>query len=136
METNYEPVLEQKEKLKQRHGCVTTLLILMIIANSIGALLYFFFNDFIIQNLPNTSPTLLFLLGITGTLNVVCTILLFKWKKWGFWGYIISSVCILIINTCIGIGFFQSLFGLIGFIIMFWVLKFKKNNVSAWDNME
>jgi len=137
MELLNEPVIEKEEKLKQRHGCVTAMLIMIIIANSLGALVYFFFNNFILQHSPNNpTPTLLFLLGITGVINVICAVLLFKWKKWGFWGFIISSVLIFIINTSIGLGFFQSLFGLIGLIVMFWVLQFKKNKVTAWDNME
>ena len=136
MESNNEPVFEQEE-LKQRHGCVTAFLIIMIIVNSIVALMYFLFNNFISQNSPNhASPETLYLLGIGSVLNVFCALLLIKWKKWGFWGYIITALFAFIINICIGHGFLQSLSGLIGLVVLFGVLQIKKKEVSAWDNME
>ncbi|MFH1051234.1 MAG: hypothetical protein V1779_09955 [bacterium] len=122
---------------KQRHGCVTAWLILMIIANSLVAILYLFNGEMISQNLPGgISNSMLILLAIIGICNVVFSVFLFQWKKWAFWGFIISSLVSFIINLTIGIGIGQSVFGLVGIAILYGVLQIKKDNVSAWSNLD
>jgi hypothetical protein len=125
------------DELKQRHGCVTAWLILIIVINTITALIYLFAGDTIASKLPGeVSPFMLSLLGILGVANVVSAILLFKWKKYGFWGFVTTSVGTLIINLMIGIGIGQSLFGLIGIGVLYGVLQIKKGDISAWENLE
>ena len=122
---------------KQRHGCVTAWLILMIIANSLTAILYLFAGDIVAQNFPGgISNSILILLAIFGIGNVIFSILLFKWKKIGFWGFLLTSIGSLIINLSIGLGIGQSLLGLVGIAILYGVLQIKKDNVPAWDNLE
>lgn len=121
---------------KQRHGCVTAWLILMIVLNSVTALLYLLAGDFIAENLP-TEPSqgMMILLGILGLLNVGCAIMLFKWMKLGFWGFIITALAAVGINLNLGLGIGQSLMGLIGIIILWAVLQIKQDDVSAWNNL-
>jgi len=122
---------------KQRHGCITAWLILMIIANSVTALMYLFAGDMVAQNLPGEIPQhMMILLAIMGIINVICSVLLFKWMKLGFWGFIASSLIAVAINLSIGLGIGQSLFGLIGVIILYGVFQIKKDNVTAWDNLD
>ncbi|WP_298416706.1 hypothetical protein [uncultured Kordia sp.] len=122
---------------KERHGCVTTWLIFMIIANSITAILYLFAGDMISQNFPGEiSTTTIILLGIMGIINIVFAILLLNWNKIGFWGFLVVSIAGLFINLSLGLGIGQSLLGLIGIIVLFGVLQIKKDNVSAWDNLD
>jgi hypothetical protein len=122
---------------KQRHGCVTAWLILMIIANSLAALSYLFTGDFIAENLPGgISNTMLILLALLGIGNVIFSILLFKWKKIGFWGFLITGIAALIINLSIGISIGQSAFGIVGIAVLYGVLQIKKDDVTAWNNLE
>jgi hypothetical protein len=122
---------------KQRHGCVTAWLILMIIANSLIAIVYLFASEKITDNLPgDVSPSLIILLGIIGVANVFFASLLYQWKKWGFWGFIVTSIGALIINLSIGANIAQSLFGLVGIGILYGILQIKKDNVTAWENLE
>ena len=122
---------------KQRHGCITAWLILMIIANSVTALMYLFAGDMVAQNLPGEIPQhMMILLAIMGIINVICSVLLFKWMKLGFWGFIASSLIAVAINLSIGLGIGQSLFGLIGVVILYGVFQIKKDNVTAWDNLD
>ncbi len=122
---------------KQRHGCVTAWLIFMIIANSLTAILYLFAGDMIAQNLPGgISNSMLVLLAILGVGNVIFSILLFKWMKIGFWGFLATSIAGLVVNLSIGLGIMQSLFGLVGITVLYGVLQIKKDNVSAWTNLE
>ena len=121
---------------KQRHGCVTAWLVIMIILNSLLAVVYLFASDFITNNLQNSSKSMILLLGVLGVLNVVFAVMLLKWKKLGFWGFIASSIIVMFINLTIGMGVGQSVFGLVGVAILYGILQIKSNNVTTWDNLE
>ena len=122
---------------KKRHGCVTAWLILIIVLNSLSSLLYIFAGEFISDNIPGgISDNMLAILAILGFLNVVFAVLLFLWKKIGFWGFVITSLAALAINLNIGLGITQSLLGLLGVFILFVVLQIKAKDVSAWNNLE
>jgi hypothetical protein len=58
------------------------------------------------------------------------------WKIWGFWGFALTSITTVIINYYLGFGIGRSLFGLTSFIVLYAVLHIKKENVSAWQNMD
>lgn len=122
---------------KQRHGCVTAWLILIIIANSILGFIYLFSRDQVLSTLPvGTSETMLLGMGILGLANIIFAVMLFQWKKLGFWGYVVTSIVALVINLMIGIGIGQSLLGLAGIAILYGVLQIKSNDVAAWEHLE
>ena len=121
---------------KQRHGCVTAWLVIMIILNSLTAITYLFASDFITNNLQNASKTMIVLLGVFSVANVIFAVMLLQWKKIGFWGVIVSSIIVLIINLSIGIGIGQSVMGLVGVAVLYGILQIKKDNVTAWENLE
>ena len=57
---------------KQRHGCVTAWLILIIIFNSLSAILYFFAGEMVAENFPGgISDSMMILLAILGIGNVI-----------------------------------------------------------------
>lgn len=122
---------------KQRHGCVTAWLILMIIANSVSAITYLFIEDTVSQNLPNPIPkSMIIALFIIGIANLTFTIMLFQWKKWAFWAFAITSLITLGINLSIGLGVGTSLFGLAGAAILYGILQIKKEGITTWENLE
>ena len=130
--TNEGPVKE-----KERHGCVTAWLVFIIVINSILALVYLLASDMITNNLPNPpSKSMILLLGLLGLANVVFAVLLLKWKKIAFLGFVATGVAACGINISIGLGIGQSLFGLVGIGVLYGILQIKKDEVSAWDNME
>jgi len=133
---NQPPQYPQNDE-KQRHGCVTAWLVLMIIANAGLALVYLLANDTITRNLPENVPSaMIYLLGFIGIINVVFAVLLFQWKRWGFYGYVVSALATFLINLSIGVPATSSILGLVGIGILFGILQIKQNDVSAWDNME
>ena len=135
-ETNERPE-EMNVRPKERHGCVTAWLILMIIANSIVAVGYLFGGEFVAKNFPGgISNTVLVVLGILGVVNVVSAVMLFNWKKIGFWGFTISAIITLIINLYIGVGIIQSVWGLAGIAILYVILQIKKDDVDTWTNLD
>jgi hypothetical protein len=122
---------------KQRHGCVTAWLIFMIVANSLTAGIYLFAKELVTKSLPvDVSTPMIILLGVIGIANIIFSIMLFQWKKLGFWGFAITTAGALIINIIIGLSIGQSLFGLAGIAILYGVLQIKQGNVTAWENLE
>jgi len=122
--------------MKQRHGCLTAWLILMLIANSATALLYLFSGAAIASKLPHIPPSWLFpLLIVFALFNVVCAIALFQWKKWGFWGFLLTSVVAVFANLSAGLGIGLALLGLIGIAILYGVLQIGNEN-KGWPQLE
>jgi hypothetical protein len=87
-----QPKERQMSEQKQRHGCLTALLVVMIVANSALALAYSIGGSLIKQSLPGTPSWVLVATVILGIFNLICAIALLKWKKWGFWGFVASSI--------------------------------------------
>jgi hypothetical protein len=122
---------------KQRHGCVTAWLLMMIIFNSLGVVYNFFANKMIANNLPNNPPPFMFyLLGTIGIANVFFAIQMMQWKKYAFWGFAITACGTLVINLVIGLNIVQALGGIIGIMILYGVFQIKKDNITAWENLE
>ena len=118
---------------KQRHGCLTSYIIFMIVTNSALALAYLLVGSTIDPGIP---PWAFVILGVFAVLNLICAIALFKWKRWGFWGFIISSVVALIVNLIVGMGIGQSLFGgVISVALLYGVLHIGKEN-KGWPQLD
>ncbi len=131
-----QPPYNQSQE-KQRHGCITAWLILMIIANSCIALIYLFASDQLSKQMAGDIPTSMFyVLAFISAMNVVFAVFLFQWKRWGFYGFILNALAGFAINLKMGMDIGSSLFGLVGIGILYAILQIKKNNVSAWEQME
>ena len=129
--------LNEEMESKQRHGCLTAWLVLSIVLNSLGAMVYLFAGDMITKNLPKSiSYPMSISLALLGIANVIFSVLLLQWKKLGFWGFTVTSILTFIVNINIGLGVGQSLFGLVGIAILYGVLQIKKGNATAWDNLQ
>ena len=130
--------IENVNILKQRHGCVTAWLIFWIIGFSLVAIIYLFAAEFILSiTQGELSKTMIISSGIIALASVVFTVLLLRWKKIGFWGYVGVIIVGFVMNLNTGSGIVLSLLsGLISIAILYGVLQIKKNNVSAWENLE
>jgi hypothetical protein len=117
---------------KQRHGCLTTWLVLTIIVNLVSVpLLYWSLTT----SGASTSAWLLLYIGFNSIVLVGCAIALFKWKKWGFYGIAIWSVIGFIVNLIIGYSFYQALFGLLAIAILYGVLQIGGDQ-KGWSQLE
>ncbi len=122
---------------KQRHGCLTTWLILMLLANSGTALMYLLGDSSIHTILPDMAGWVIPVLIVMCLFNIVCTIALFMWKKWGFWGFIVSSVVSVGVNISGGLDIGSSAGGLIGIAILYGIMQIgDKNKNKGWPQME
>lgn len=120
---------------KQRHGCLTAWLLLLIIVNSLVAVVYLFASSMIKANLPNTPGWAIPVLAVACIANVIFAIALFQWKKWGFFGFIGSTILALVINLMLGLSAFQIVPGLLGIVILYAVLQIG-NEDKGWPQLE
>jgi len=120
---------------KHRHGCVTAYLIFMIVANAATALVTLTTSDSIRSNLADMPSWGIPVLVAASVCNVVFAVLLFRWKKVGFYGLAASSVIALVVNAAAGLDPTQLIGGLVGVGILFGVLQIGSPN-SAWSQLE
>ena len=120
---------------KKRHGCLTAYLIFMMIANTLAIVAYAGFGAAIQKANPGMPDWAMLVLPMFGVLNVVCAIGLFKLRKWGFWGFVISAAVVFFINIAIGLNILQALFGLVGIAIIYGVLQIGGEN-KGWTQLD
>jgi hypothetical protein len=120
---------------KQRHGCVTAWLILIIVANGLTAVSMPNLMNMIKQYQPNMPDWVLWPLVICALLNVVFAFALFKWKRWGFYGFLLTAAAAFAMNLSAGFGIGRSLLGLAGVVILYAVLQIGGAQ-SAWNQLE
>jgi len=119
---------------KQRHGCLTVWLIFIIIMNSAAALMSLE-RDTIRQYSPSTPDWALLILAVTSIMNVACAVALLKWKKWGFFGFIATSVITFVVNLMTGLNIVHALGGLVGIAVLYGVLQIGKEK-KGWTQLE
>lgn len=119
----------------ERHGCVTTWLIFLIIANAVIALIYAFTVNKLAATL-HTSGLAIAALIILCSINVICAVMLLTWKKIGFYGFVITTVLAFILNLYIGISPVRSIIGLLSFAVLYAILQIKRDGISAWSNLK
>jgi hypothetical protein len=120
-------------KTKNRHGCLTVWLILLIVGAFIVIFEYVAESDLLQSTggLPGWSIGAFIVIGIW---EIVCAIALFRWKKWGFWGFCIIAVIGVLINIVLGLGVL-SFVGLVGIAMLYGVLHIGKEN-KGWPQLE
>ncbi|HJN72840.1 MAG TPA: hypothetical protein QGF58_02800 [Myxococcota bacterium] len=122
------------EELKTRHGCLTAYLIIMMVMNSAMSLAYLAAGDFFLEFMPGAPGWSMPVLAVMGGINLACAIALWSWKKWGFYGFCGSAAITLVINLSIGIDPGQSIAGLAGVIVLYFVLQ--TGEPKAWTLLE
>jgi hypothetical protein len=102
---------------RERGGCLSVLLVLMLIANPLTGLYYLAFGSAVRQALPNLPAWALLVLGILAFGNFACALAVWRWKKWGIYGFAASSLVIFLINASY-IGVLTAALGLLGIAIL------------------
>jgi hypothetical protein len=119
---------------RSRHGCVTAYLAFMLLMNSVSALVTVVTSDQITSTLPDMPSWGIPTLVVASALNVVFTVLLFSWKKIGFFGFIATSIVAAVVNAMAGLEPVQIIGGLIGVGVLYGVLQIGKP--PAWKQLD
>ena len=121
----------------KRHGCLTALLLFMLVANSLTMAIYLLAGGRgrIAAQFPNAPSWLLYLLEVGCALNIIFTVSVFRWKKWAFYGFcIVAGVCFLI-NISIGFPWYSAVLGLLGPALLYGVLQIGKED-KGWTQLK
>ena len=117
--------------IPERHGCVTAWLMLMLIGNSLCILSYSLLSSRMEQILKISLTAVILIIAVS-VINLIFSIMLFRWKKVGFYGLAITAIFEFVMNICIGLKFIPCLLGLFGIVILFGIFQIKKGGRSAW----
>jgi hypothetical protein len=119
----------------QRHGCLTTYLVFMLIANTLTALSYFVLGDKILAQYPSAPSGVQYVFGIGALINVITTAALFWWQKWAFYMVCVLAVAFCGLNIYIGINPVGAFVGLIGPLILYAVFQIGGQN-KGWKYLK
>lgn len=121
-------------ELKERNGCITSWLWIVIIAN-IGLAIFYSVSMFLTESLDETIGY--GICSILGTVNVLSAILLMRWNKAGFYMFVVSNIIALFVNLfMLNVGAQASISSLSGIVIWWAILQIKQNGVSAWSQLQ
>ncbi len=84
---------------KKRGGCLTALLVFMIVLNPLFGLYYFVAGESLSAALPQLPEIFLPILGLIGFANLAFGLAIWKWKKWGVYGFVASALITFVINA-------------------------------------
>jgi hypothetical protein len=126
------PILPAAEG-KKRHGCLTVYLVFSIVVASACALFYLLAN--VQRFFPNAPGWMGPVYLVISLFQLVSSIALYQWKKWGFWVFCVCSAVAFGANLALGMGIVQSISGLLGILMLYGVLRIGGEN-EGWRLLE
>ncbi len=124
---------------KKRHGCLTALLVFIIVINLFAAFFTWLGAGVLAEFLENEPATWVTWFNvIISLLVVVFAIAIFIWKKWGFWGLVAIQIINIVVSAVSGNVFsvVSSIIGaLIAIGILYGVLQIG-NEDKGWPQLE
>jgi hypothetical protein len=124
-----------KDAPKQRLGCLTAWLVLMILANAFALVSVPLRVGLIEQLIPNFPAWVVWPIFLLAILNIGFAIALLQWKKWGFFGVLCTSLTAFALNIYLGIGIPHAVAGLVGIVILYGLLQIGREK-SGWSQLE
>lgn len=129
----HEPVKIPPQPQKQRNGCLTIWLWLVIVFNILGVILSAM-GTTVTKNL--NLPGWYLPVAIVSTLAVVIfAIGLLRWKAWGFWGLVAMQGASALVNIAVDRNYFSIISAVTGVAVLVFLLNIGGNN-KAWNNLE
>ncbi len=113
----------------RRGGCLTTFLILIVIANASAIAVYSSPSIQATQALSSVPRATRQLLSLLNVLNIGFAIALFRWRKWGFYGIAATTIIGLLINLSADVPKGIVVTGLMGPIVLWLLLR------PHWNDM-
>lgn len=119
----------------RRNGCLTSWLVFALAAHAVTIALYSLAYPQMHAGTPTITPGVARMLIAAGIASIVCILALFRWRRWGFYGIVTITALTFFLNVSLGVGFGGALGGLIGIVLLYWVLHLGGQQ-SAWRSMK
>lgn len=123
------PAYAQQEILPQRGGCLSAFLIMVMVVNPMVSIVYFLAGDWVAKSNPGMPGWAIPLLALFGLFNAACAVAIWRWKRWGVYGFVASAVVALTVNLASGIPPTGAMSGLVGVIILIALVR------PIWDHL-
>ncbi|OGV70077.1 MAG: hypothetical protein A3K19_27610 [Lentisphaerae bacterium RIFOXYB12_FULL_65_16] len=120
---------------KKRHGCLAAYLIFMMVICTTGAGVYLLAGNFVARGNPEIPAALRPVFAVINLLAAVCAVALWRWKKWGFWGFVIMGVLGGILNTYLTRSLITALMVPLSILIMYGILHIGGER-KGWRQLE
>ncbi len=119
---------------RKRHPFLTLWLMVIIGANFMELIRQFYFRDIFLETYPHAPEWVFVSIGLLAGINIALGIALFLWKKWAFWGFLLSSLGGLLLYLKAGAGI-QTLLGLTGVAVLYFALQLGGEN-KGWHQLD
>ena len=111
-------------------------MVLLVLANGFSAVSFLFYRDALTESLGTPLPeNMLWISGALSVLNLIFALMLFSWKKWAFWGLLLTSLLSFGLNLYLGLGIVNASIGLLGIVLLYALLQMKHKGKSAWEQL-
>jgi len=120
-------------KEKERHGCLTSWLILTTVISVMFIILYLG-RAFYRQYTPDLPWWTIPVLVIIQLSEITCIIALFKWKKWGFWYFCVACGTAGVVNILLRVNV-TAIGAFVSIAVTFIVLNIGKEN-KGWSQLD
>jgi len=120
---------------KERHGCLTAWLCIIVLLNSLALVGLFYLQDAVALDQPALPRWILLVSMLLCSANVACAVALLNWKKWGFLGICITTTVAATLNVVTSPKPLQIVGGFIGVAVLYGVLQMGGKR-SAWSQLE
>jgi hypothetical protein len=87
------------------------------------------------QGIFSAPPWLFPVLAVVAITNAGCAYALFLWKKWGFYGLLVTAAISITVNLINGASVFHALLGLVGVVVLFILLNIGTQD-NGWEQLE
>jgi hypothetical protein len=108
---------------KERHGFLTLWLVLMLLSHSVTAYSVATGAQAMRESMPAMPGWAVPVMLLLNVVAIACTLGLFMWQKWGFWGICGVAVVGFGVNLAIGLGLGMALIGFASVVILFIALQ-------------
>ena len=125
---SFEPISNFDSKIlstRKHSGCLTAFLSLAVVGNALSG----FVTWGMIANVSSSMQGIVMLVGLLNMAGVVFAIAIYKWKKWGVYGYFTT----LGISMLLNLGFGDAVSAVRGFIpagLLWYLIQ------SSWSSMD
>lgn len=107
----------------ERSPALAAWLILVLVSNGLAAVVYTFLWLFIKLYNPTKGGWALPVLALVSVLAVFFIIAIYKWKRWGLYGFAFTTLLTLGINTQIGVSTLSTALGLVGVAVLWYFIR-------------
>jgi hypothetical protein len=120
---------------KQRSPYVRVWLITMMLLNVLGILANIIRTGARTTDLPGATPGGFLLLTALSLVNLVFLVMIWRWRRWGFYALGLSTLLVVVINVFVGMPPIRSLIGMGSYFALYVLLRGGEEK-SAWSQLD